>query len=176
MPAGYAPRRTFDQAPREGLLSGDLPFSNNILRVSASMLLVNLTGARTVLASNAHSDQLAGQRIFTPFCHTSVFGAVAAGSRPTGTTTLLPLWLRHRLRSGECASSQRAERSCTRASVWQDSTEVSALALLANRGGFLVTVEMLDVHFTVNSMHRPPLLPTPRSYGEIWSPSWPCSK
>ena len=38
----------------------------------------------------------------------------------------LLLWLRHRLRSGECASSQRAERSCTRASVWQDSTEVSA--------------------------------------------------
>ena len=65
LPAGYAPRRTFDQAPREGLLSGDLPFSNNILRVSASMLLVNLTGAHTVLASNAHSDQLAGQRIFT---------------------------------------------------------------------------------------------------------------
>ena len=42
------------------------------------------------------------------------------------------------------------------------------IGLLANRGDFLVTVEMLDVHFTVNSMHRPPFLPTPRSYGIVW--------
>ena len=68
------PSETFYQAPRGDAFSSDLASRDDVLRVSGSVLLVDSQGSLTILPSNAHDRQLAGQCIFT-LCFDVSFGS-----------------------------------------------------------------------------------------------------